>query len=294
MVYKEVVDRINLAVNQHLMLADFGYGQLTDIKVLDADGDGANYPYAFLNPAGVARNGQMSTYSFNLIIMEMAITPDQVLKVQSDTIQYLNDIISELRFDSTFVGDVKLNSTIQVFRERFQDEVAGATAQLVIEVPDVIDNCEAPIATGLDVWVLANSPQTIGPDPGVDRVFAFATTEVDIYNEWSLNRWTTSRGGNYRFELVYDFEFVDEGIYPSEPVLSIIAGGSTTYVPALETNWPTDPQTGQTYTIRQTFYTTIADEIESLTFVRLQDEAGVDEKNLLVSSGANLKIYQDL
>jgi hypothetical protein len=226
--------------------------------------------------------------------MEMAITPDQILKVQSDTIQYLNDIISELRFDVNFVGDVKLNSTIQVFRERFQDEVAGATAQLVIEVPDVIDNCEAPIASGLDVWVLEAAPQTIGPDPGIDRVFAFTTTEVDLYSEWSTNRWTTSRAGNYRLELEYSFEFVEEGAYPTEPVLSILANGSTTVVPASESNWPTSPQMNQTYTIRQTFYTTIIDQIESLTFVRLQDEAGVDEKNLLVASGANLKIYQEL
>ena len=41
MTYKELVDRIEKAVNDHLILADFGYGQLSDIKVLDEDGDGA-------------------------------------------------------------------------------------------------------------------------------------------------------------------------------------------------------------------------------------------------------------
>ena len=144
MTYKEVVDRIKLAVNDHRMLADFGYGQLSDIKVLDEDGDGANYPYAFLNPAGVVRNQQATTYSFNLIMMEMALTPQDILQIQSDCIQYLNDIISELRFDSTFAPDVQLTNSIQVFRERFQDEVAGATATFNIVVADPINNCIAP------------------------------------------------------------------------------------------------------------------------------------------------------
>lgn len=153
MTYKEVVDRIQKAVNDHLMLADFGYGQLSDIKVLDADGDGANYPYAFLNAAGVSRNNQATTYSFNLIMMEMALTPSDILQVQSDCIQYLNDIISELRFDSTFSGDVLLTNSIQVFRERFQDEVAGATASFNIVVADPINNCDAPFG----VWQLRST-----------------------------------------------------------------------------------------------------------------------------------------
>ena len=148
MTYKEVVDRIKLAVNDHRMLADFGYGQLSDIKVLDEDGDGANYPYAFLNPAGVVRNQQATTYSFNLIMMEMALTPQDILQIQSDYIQYLNDIIGELRFDSDFAPDVQLTNSIQVFRERFQDEVAGATATFNIVVADPINNCDAPFG----VW----------------------------------------------------------------------------------------------------------------------------------------------
>ena len=144
MTYKEVVDRIELAVADHKMLSDFGYGQLSDIKILDDDNDGADYPYAFLVPAGVTRTQQQQQYAFSLIIMEMAISPSEVLKVQSDAIQYLNDLISELRFDVNFDGDIQLTNSINVFRERFQDEVAGATASFTIQVADQIDNCNAP------------------------------------------------------------------------------------------------------------------------------------------------------
>ena len=155
MTFKELVDKIESAVNGHGMLYDFGYGQLSDIKVLDEDGDGANYPYAFLTPAGITRNQQSTLYTFSLIIMEMAQTPSDVLKIQSDCIQYLNDIIATLRFDASFGGDLILNNSIQVFRERFQDEVAGATASFQVAIADPVNLCDAPVAQ----WT-SFSPQT--------------------------------------------------------------------------------------------------------------------------------------
>ena len=144
--YKEVVDEILEACKEQDMIADVGYGQLSDIKVLDENDDGADYPYAFLVPAGISRAEQAVTYSFNLIVMEMALNPRAVLEVQSNCLQYLDDIIANLRFARPYLRkqDVQLNQSTQVFRERFQDEVAGATATLDIVVAKPIDFCNAP------------------------------------------------------------------------------------------------------------------------------------------------------
>ena len=49
MTYKELVDSIKTVVDNHLILRDFGYGAITDIKTVD-EGVRVNYPYAFLNP----------------------------------------------------------------------------------------------------------------------------------------------------------------------------------------------------------------------------------------------------
>ena len=68
MTYKELVDRIKDTVNRHKMLVDFGYGQLSDIKVLDESSDGADYPYAFLLPTGITRQNQAVTYSPSMIV----------------------------------------------------------------------------------------------------------------------------------------------------------------------------------------------------------------------------------
>ena len=184
MTYKDLVDKIEGAVNDHAMLYDFGYGQLSDIKVLDEDGDGANYPYAFLVPAGVSRNNQSQVYSFSLIIMEMALTPSDVLTVQSDCIQYLNDIISVLRYDTTFSGDTLLNSSTQVFRERFQDDVAGATASFQIAIADPISACLAPIAD----WTLLNTQTITLPTA---NTFVELGTGVNpcSYDTLNVNQW---------------------------------------------------------------------------------------------------------
>ena len=51
--YKQIVDLFKSAALNHLMIQDFGYGQLSDIKTRNESQDGdqeVDYPYAFLNP----------------------------------------------------------------------------------------------------------------------------------------------------------------------------------------------------------------------------------------------------
>lgn len=149
MTYKELVDSIGAVVNDHLILKDFGYGALTDIKTVD-DGTRVNYPYAFLNPTQSSRTGQSITYRFNLIVMDV-VQEDPTngyanyLKVQSACQQYIDDILANLRFKTPLNGfDLTLNVNLTPFKERFQDTVAGMTATLEIELPLPINNCITP------------------------------------------------------------------------------------------------------------------------------------------------------
>ena len=77
MTYQEIVNRIQTVVNNHLQLADFGYGDLSDLKTRfeNSSGDAAvqaDYPYVFLNPGSHNRNLTVITYNFNMIVMDMA------------------------------------------------------------------------------------------------------------------------------------------------------------------------------------------------------------------------------
>ncbi len=102
MTYSELVNSIKDVVDRHLILRDFGYGALTDIKTVD-EGQRTNYPYAFLNPTQSTRTGQTVTYRFNLIVMDIAQEDPtngfaDYLEVQSNCQQYIDDILANLRF----------------------------------------------------------------------------------------------------------------------------------------------------------------------------------------------------
>lgn len=219
MTYKELVDRIEDAVTRHKMLVDFGYGQLSDIKVLDNSDDGADYPYAFLLPTGIARANQAVTYSFSLIVMEMALNPRQILEVQSNCVQYINDLIADLRFDSTFDGDVSLTQSIQVFRERFQDEVAGATLNLQVTVADQINECEAPFSElvhtdtayqpNRDVWYNSTSVGTrlFFPSWQIPREQAFY--RIKGFVQFATNRALTDDAAPYDVPFIVFMQDAD-------------------------------------------------------------------------------------
>ena len=145
MTYQELVDRIKQVTFDHKMLVDFGYGQLSDIKVRSEGGnpEQADYPYLFLNPTTHQRTQQTIIYNFNMIVMDM-VKDDNFLKIQSEAQQYIDDVIAYLRFGFTDKPDIQLGYSLTPFKERFQDEVAGMTATIQIVIPDPINNCITP------------------------------------------------------------------------------------------------------------------------------------------------------
>ena len=255
MTYKELVDRIEDAVTRHKMLVDFGYGQLSDIKVLDNSGDGADYPYAFLLPGVVTRNSQAITYSFSLIVMEMAQSPREILKVQSDCMQYINDILADLRFDTTFTGDVNLSQSIQVFRERFQDEVAGATLNLQVTVADTINFCDAPLNPEYLQQVYVYSTQDRINDPDLEsQTYKF---DVIVENDGGYtaglgqaNRYYPQSAGTWKFVLEGQWKLNEPGTIAQGPVLYHQAPFEVHYPDTL-TGWPTSFESVDTvYNVR--------------------------------------------
>ena len=146
MTYQDLVNRIQTVVNNHYMLSDFGYGDLSDLKTRfeNTSGDSAvqaDYPYVFLNPAAHNRTQTTMTYNFNMIVMDMARgevsdTPyNNQLAIQSQCQQYIDDIIGILYYDFTDKPEVlKANLTYTPFNERFQDDVAECPIYSMVSV----------------------------------------------------------------------------------------------------------------------------------------------------------------
>ena len=175
MTYRDLVDKFRLACDEHLIIRDFGYGALSDMKTVNTETNElrgidtpyydstTNYPYVFLNPTQSTRTTQAITYRFNMIVMDVALEReltttstdeeprdavyDPYLQVQSDCQQYIDDIIAYLRFadyDDKSDLDIQLSVNLTPFKERFQDTVAGMTATIEVMVAQPINNCIAP------------------------------------------------------------------------------------------------------------------------------------------------------
>ena len=278
MTYKELVDSIGETVNNHLILKDFGYGALTDIKTVDAD-TRVDYPYAFLNPTQSSRTGQSITYRFNLIVMDV-VQEDPTngyanyLKVQSACQQYIDDILANLRFSKPYRDfDLTLNVNLTPFKERFQDTVAGMTATLEIEVPYALNNCIAPV---LDRTLITYSleDQVREPDPFGAQLATDppAVDPYDLYKEtgyYGSNVYIDKKAIRIVMEGTAQFQ-PGTGVQVTQaPQLQMIqmisntpagpAGGAQALFPQ-DTTWPNsyteDPFTFQsTYVVEPTPYT---------------------------------------
>ena len=313
MTYFEIVNRIKDIVFRHKMLVDFGYGNLSDIKSVpqnfeingisdtgrsDQSAD-TDYPYVFVNPQAHQRSQQSITYNFNVIVMDQAKNAFEELKVQSDCQQYIDDIISELRFDYKDQADVILNVSLTPFKERFQDTVAGMTATLSIEVASAINNCIAPMYPRLEdpeVYATQLTPQVLGADQDENNVFTF-TNIIENDGAWNINRYVVPGIGTYSFVLEYSFQFQEllpGEIYPQQPVINWRpAAGGIINIPATDTQgWPETPELGVTYTVKQQWLYLDYLSQGDLEFLEIPNVQVIEEGRITVDADASLKIYK--
>ncbi len=143
MTYKQIIDEFFNICKDHKMINSWGYGAISDI-VSPYNRDDSDYPYAFLNPTSHQLERGRLTVRFNLIMQELtADTDDGVIQGQSDCLQYIKDILAHYYF-TLDKYDFTLNVTLTPFKERFDDVVCGMTANIELQLPDVLDDCIAP------------------------------------------------------------------------------------------------------------------------------------------------------
>jgi hypothetical protein len=147
MTYKEIIDIFKEKTTGHFFLNEFGYGDISDIMTPD-DGAAPMYPYVFLNPVSVNGGEQVSDFTFNLICMTQTQDDEQsIIDAQSNCIDYLRDLISSVNYSITNpLVEFQEPFNFTPFKERFQDDVVGATVNMSVTYPTTLDLCKAPIA----------------------------------------------------------------------------------------------------------------------------------------------------
>jgi len=156
MTYKEIINRFRSITDNHLMLQDFGYGDLSDLKYvsqLGTEEERVSYPYLYLLPSSSNRAGPVMNYSFNMIVMDMARPEDgadtdkydNYVTIQSQCQQYIDDVLARLYYFYKDQPEITLTGiTYTPFKEKYQDVVAGMTATITIQVPTPLNECVAP------------------------------------------------------------------------------------------------------------------------------------------------------
>ena len=259
MTYKEIINRFRTITDNHLMLQDFGYGDLSDLKYvsqLGTDEERVGYPYLYLLPSSSTRNGVVMNYSFNMIIMDMARPEDgantdkfdNYITIQSQCQQYIDDVLAQLYYFYKDQPEITLTGiTYTPFKEKYQDVVAGMTATITIQVPTPLNECIAPfnnwqveqtsqVQLGLRPY---NSPsgatRQVAPSFQIPETPALYKIEVDV-----------------DFRVVYDLAELEAPVPYNTPRLVIIQDNdSPRFIREIEFNG--ELTAGTVQNIKETF-----------------------------------------
>jgi hypothetical protein len=301
MTYQEIVNRIGNVAADHRMIADFGYGNLSDIKAQEE----VNYPYLFLNPTQHSRTEQTLTYRFNLIMMDLC-NDETYLKIQSQCQQYIDDVLAHLTYHYKDQVDLQLNIQLTPFKERFADVVAGMTATIEMELPAALSDCYTPFPPDvpptppceptLTIFNRSHNTFEYTKDPDSTRYFRWETnTEVDNSIGTFSDQWFSNAvDGTFEFYMTQQFRFlepIDGESMPSRPVLDNLLSPNPIQPDCDSGNWPTewpgdDPITySAKYTIELTGNT-------SFGIVGFENEPGLESGVIQLVNGTLTIGYQ--
>jgi len=308
MTYKDIINRIRTVVDAHLQLQDFGYGQLSDLKTqfqLSPQDQGVDYPYLFLLPQSHQRQGPVMNYSFNMIVMDMARGEegdvyDNYITIQSQCQEYIDDVIANLYYYYKDQPDIELTGiTYTPFKEKYQDELAGMTATITIQVPTPLNDCITPIVQPV-LMVEATNVVKYQIDPeGPNKNFIWSNDLYDPELMWNSQRYESLIPGSYKFVIAQQIKLLQPGagqVIPTEPVLrqEIDNVNVQFLAPTVSSGWPTQfESTTKLYQWRAEFEVDIP--ISAATtiweWISLFDNAA-DESGLEMQYFGNIKIYR--
>tara|TARA_R110000772_G_scaffold45763_1_gene104646 strand:- start:663 stop:1592 length:930 start_codon:yes stop_codon:yes gene_type:complete len=309
MTYKEIINRFRTVVSDHYMLQDFGYGQISDLKTqsqLGPEEQGVDYPYLFLLPGTSNRQGPVMNYSFNMVVMDMARGEegdvyDNYITIQSQCQQYIDDVLGQLYYAYKDKPEIELtNISYTPFKEKYQDELAGMTASITIQVPTPLNNCIAPLTppTLPPVFILdvnSTADYAVRPDISQDPL-RWPDTVLDTYNGMRpnspYNYYTIKVDGTYSFVMRGTVRRTsNDGVWPDS--VNMFHSGDFDLEPDV-TNWPVDAVLGVDYPfeLRWDNVPLLVSNNVDLEF-RCSNTPAIESTGLILS-GANLKGYVSL
>jgi len=149
--FKSVVEYLRELSLSHLNVKQFTFGQLSDLDIETNTQNPTQYPLVMLIPrrADLDAGGKVE-FSFALSVQDIT---NYDLQVQEDqlntTFMILQDLLSRMRMTTWNNVEVYLEVPVMCrpFVESFNNNLSGWSAEVVIEVKNPFNNCDAAFAS---------------------------------------------------------------------------------------------------------------------------------------------------
>lgn len=140
--FKQVITEFENFADNHAMINEFGWGQLSDITTKDH-----TYPMMWVNPTPSVNEGTNFILNIEVYIIDLEKQDgSNKLDIMSSTLLTLNDFIAEY-VDSEDDNDFALNEesiTVTPFNFRFDDVTSGWIGEIEIEIQNTLNQCQIP------------------------------------------------------------------------------------------------------------------------------------------------------
>lgn len=145
--YKELIQYFETLCTQQIAVKQFGVGELSDIDVQTNTKTPVKYPLVFMVPqTSVLDRGGKMTLGFSLIVADIAKNQESLqVDTHNETLMILQDLLSRILLTDWKTVAINLETPINIvpFVERFNNNLAGWTAEINIEMKSPFDLCSA-------------------------------------------------------------------------------------------------------------------------------------------------------
>src|SRR3990167_1533469 len=139
-----IYDTLKEIAEKHKQISTFGFGDIWEIA---SSGD-ITYPMLFASPDGAVYGRGEVGNKFKILVMDKVVSGEfNETDVLSDTQRILLDVMAELKNNSRDIHLRHEQITLTDFTERFDDEVAGWSADVTLWVDFDGSRCDIPTDT---------------------------------------------------------------------------------------------------------------------------------------------------
>ncbi len=145
--FKELVKQFETICNEHLAIKQFQMGEPSDVDIQNMEHDFQRFPLAFLipEPSSMDRFGKLSL-GFTFVVADIVRNQeDWQIDTYNSTLMILQDIISKIILSSPTILDYTVNTPILIdpFVEKYNNNIAGWSASLVINIKSPLNLCDS-------------------------------------------------------------------------------------------------------------------------------------------------------